>query len=558
MILERELMKKTLFISKAATMMAVVMAVTGLTACGAPKTSPSLQETESAPAQFRDSSESVFRLVTSEKLISTKLDSVWVNRGDLYKSLMFRSLLIATPDLKGVKPDLAESYTVSDDSLTYTFKMKDHILWHDHMPVTAEDVKWSVEAALSGSLLNGIYSTAFSNVEGYHDFKNNKASGLSGVTADGDTVTFRLTRRSSTFLSIMAQFAVLPKHLLKDANLLELHNDPFWQKPVGNGMYQLKEFIPGNYGVYVPFEGYDGSKPSIGTIILSATGDVTAAAQKGDVDYLITSDPAQITQLDQMPHMTKYPIDINYYRYLVCNIADENGNVNEKLADPRIREALLMAIDRQSIFDSLFNGLGQVTDTGIPAFAPEYKSDKRYPYKPDEAKRLLYEAGFDFNQKIKLRFYANDPASASMMEAIAFSWETIGVKTDIAKFQGSATEELFQIRDYDFALKALSAFSYEEYYGEYTSSNANFSKIFGKIPDFDKLVKELDMAVRPEERSGVLEELQALEQKELYKLPLGTFGVCIYVNTDHVDTSATQFGNPYFYYDNNFSGWKLK
>lgn len=550
-------MKKRTFMRKTAAMMAILMAAS-LTACGTQKAQQQPQAEESSASPVSDSGEKVFRIATSEKSISIKLDSVWVNRGDLNKTLMFRSLLTATPDLKEVKPDLAESYTVSNDSLTYTFKMNDGILWHDNTPVTAEDVKWSVEAALSGTLLNGIYSTAFSSIEGYSDFKNDKASGLSGITVDGDTVTFQLTQTSSTFLSIMAQFAILPQHLLKDANLLELHNDPFWQNPVGNGMYKLEEFSPGNYAVYVPFEGYDGTKPSIEKIILSATGDVTSAAQNGEVDYLITSDPAQISQLDGMSHMTKYPIDINYYRYLVCNLADENGTVNEKIADPRIREALLMAIDRQSIFDSLFLGLGQVTDTGIPAFAPEYKADKTYPYNPGEAKKLLQDAGFDFNQKIKLRFYANDPASASMMEAIAFSWEEIGVKTDVAKFQGSSTEELFQIRDYDFALKALSAFSYGEYYGEYTSSNANFSKILGKADDFDALVKELDMAVSPEEQTGVIGELQALEQKDLYKLPLGTFGVCIYVNTDHVDTSGTQFGNPYFNYDNDFASWKLK
>lgn len=551
-------MKKKSFILKTAVLLAAFMAAAGLTACGTSKAPSQPQEQESAAAQAGDAGEKVFHLATSEKMISTRLDSVWVNRGDLYKTLMFRSLLIASPDLKSFKPDLAQSYTVSPDSLTYTFKMKDNILWHDNMPVTAEDVKWSVEAALSGSLLNGIYSTAFSNIEGYDDFKNKKTSELSGVTADGDTVTFHLTRTSSTFLPVMAQFAILPRHLLKNANLLELHNDPFWQKPVGDGMYKLEEFNPGNYAVYVPFEGYDGPRPSIGKIILSATGDVTAAAQKGDVDYLITSDPAQMTQLDKMPYMKKYPIDIDYYRYLVCNIADENGKVNEKIADPRIREALLMAIDRQSIFDSLFNGLGKATDTGIPAFAPEYKAAQSYSYKSEEAKKLLLEAGFNFNQKIKLRFYADDPASASMMEAIAFSWENIGVKTDVAKFQGSATQELFQTRDYDFALKALSAFTYGDYYGEYTSSNANFSKVFGKSTDFDELVEKLDMTVKPEEQTPVLDNLQALEQKDLYKLPLGTFGVCIYVNTDHVDTTGARFGNPYFYYDNNFAGWKLK
>lgn len=489
----------------------------------------------------------------------TKLDAVWVNRGDLYKTMMFRSLFIATPDLKGVECDMAESYTVSDDKLTYTVVLKDNLLWHDNEPITAEDVKWSVEAALKGTLLNGIYTTAFNRLVGVEEFKAGTADDISGITVDGNTVTFQLSDTSSTFLAVLAQFAILPKHCLENEDLLELHNSDFWEHPIGSGMYKLDEFNPGNYVIYVPFEGYEGDpKPTFEKMVCTGVGDIISAAQNGQIDYFSTSNPEQITQLDQMPHMTKFPVDINYYRYLVCNLEDENGVVNEKIADPRIRKALLMAIDRENILAGLFTGLGSITDTGLPASADEYYAQEAYAYDPDAAKALLEEAGFDFDQTIKLRYYAGDQASASMMEAIAFSWEALGVKVDVAKFQGSSSEELFVIRDYDFSLKALSAFAYEEYYGEYLSSNANFSKILGGADDFDELVMKLSSTDDPKERADILKQLQILEQELLYKMPIGCFGVNIYVNTDKIDVGDAVFGNPYYNYQNSFASWRVK
>lgn len=337
---------------------------------------------------------------------------------------------------------------------------------------------------------------------------------------------------------------------------LELHNDDFWQMPVGSGMYKVAEFNPGNYVVYERFEGYEGEAPQFDRMVLSAVGDYTIAASLGDVDYMISSNPDQINSLNEMEHMTQFPVPINYYRYLVCNLGDGEGWVNEKIADPRIRRALLMAIDRENLLNALFAGLGNVANSGVPTTAAEYDATlDTYAYDPEVAKALLVEAGFDFNETIKLRYYAGDTASISLMEAIAYSWEEIGVKVDVAKFQGSSTEELFSIRDYDFSLKALSAFSYEEYYGEYTSTNNNFRKVLNAATDFDALVAELAATPDAEGRAEILSELQQLEQALLYKMPLGCFNVFIYVNTGKLDVSQAEFGNPYYNYDNHFATW---
>ena len=347
--------------------------------------------------------EKVFNLVTSSNSIATKLDAVWVNRGDLFKTLVFRSLFLPDTTLTNLSPDLAASYTVSDDNLTVEVTLKDNIFWHDMEPITAEDVKWSIETALKAASLNAIYSTAFSNLEGAAEWTSGEAEEISGITIDGNVVTFQLARTSSTFLPILGQFAILPKHCLEDVDPLELHNDDFWQMPVGSGMYKVAEFNPGNYVVYERFEGYEGEAPQLDRMVLSAVGDYTIAASLGDVDYMISSNPDQINSLNEMEHMTQFPVPINYYRYLVCNLGDGEGWVNEKIADPRIRRALLMAIDRENLLNALFAGLGNVANSGVPTTAAEYDATlDTYAYDPEAAKALLVEAGFDFNETIKL------------------------------------------------------------------------------------------------------------------------------------------------------------
>ena len=536
-----------------------VSVASALAACGgASSTSGVSSSTSAGGAAGTTTYENVFNIPTDSKTISTRLDAVWVNRGGLHKTLVFRSVLVGTPDLNDVKPDLAESYTVSDDKLTYSFVMREGLKWHDGEPLTADDVKWSVEAALKGSLLNGIYSTAFSCIDGYEAFTGGSADEITGITVDGNTVTFQLAKPSATFLKIMGQFAILPKHCLENADLLQLHNDDFWISPIGSGMYRLKEFNPGNYVIYVPFEDYYGDKPTFDELRLTAVGDNISAAKSGQVDYLYTNNPDDVQQLDQIPSMTRFPVDSNYYRYLVCNLEDENGVVNEKIADPRIRKALLMAIDRKSIVESLFMGLGTVTDTGVPSNSDDYAPVETYDYNPEAAKALLDEAGFDYSQTIKLRYYAGDQPSANMMEAIAFAWGDMGVNVDVAKFQGSSSEELFNIRDYDFSLKAQSAFAVDEYYGEYVSTNTNFAKILGASTVFDELVGKLNMTEDATERKSILKDLQALEQEYLYKMPLAVFGQNIYINTAKVDIGDTVFGNPLYNYDDQFASWKLQ
>lgn len=495
---------------------------------------------------------------TTGATMTTKLDNPWVNRGDLWKVLVFRSLFLPDPTLTTVAPDLASAYQISPDGLTYTVTMKKGPTWHDGTPVTADDVVFSIQTALKAAQVNAIYTGVFSHIVGADDFVKGGASSLSGLSAKGDVITMKLDTKVGNAINVLGQFAIMPKHLLKDVNPLEFQNAQFWTNPIGNGMYRLQEFNPGNYAVFVPYEKYDGPKPKIPRIILTAMANPVVAAQSGKLDLYNTNATDQISEFGKIKGFTKYPVDITFYRYFVINIKDANGVPNKALADVNVRKAILYAIDIKALAEGLYPGLAKLISTGVPASLSAYdKSSEIYKYNPEKAKQLLKDARFDFSKPLKLRFYYADQTSINFMTAVAQYLAQVGIKTDVQKFQGDATTELYKVREYDLALKGLSAFGFEEWYGEYATDNVNFVNIMGKDGYFDDKVNELRQTTDPAARRQILIDLQKLEQKYLYKLPLFTMQNIFFVNTAKVKTAGV-FGNPWFNWDNKFADWELK
>lgn len=107
-----------------------------------------------------------------------KIPTPWYNRL-LATNLMFRSLFLADSNLTNAQPDLADSYEISDDKLTYTITLKDGLKWSDGEDLTAEDVKFSIETALKAATINSIYTSAFKNI--------------SDMSVDGNTITLTLS-----------------------------------------------------------------------------------------------------------------------------------------------------------------------------------------------------------------------------------------------------------------------------------------------------------------------------------------------------------------------------
>ena len=154
-----------------------------------------------------------------------KVPIPWLNR-TMPTNLMFRSLFIADSTLNETSPDLAESYEVSEDGLTYTITLKDGLKWSDGEPLTADDVLWSIDAALQTTQVNSIYTSAFKKI--------------ADKSAEGNVITLTLSEPYSSLPQILSQFAILPKHSLENVDVLKLDADTtFWQNPVTSGYYMV-------------------------------------------------------------------------------------------------------------------------------------------------------------------------------------------------------------------------------------------------------------------------------------------------------------------------------
>jgi peptide/nickel transport system substrate-binding protein len=131
----------------------------------------------------------------------------------------------------------------------------------------------------------------------------------------------------------------------------------------------------------------------------------------------------------------------------------------------------------------------------------------------------------------------------------------LGIKVEVLKFQGDATTELYTTRQYDLALKGLSAFNVSEWYSEY-SNTATFEKIIGAQPKFAELNAQLSQAGSRRDTQNALMALQALEQQTMLKFPIHSLKQYVFVSS-RISTANLKWGNPLYIYNNNFANWTV-
>ncbi len=535
-------------------LLATAAVVAGLAACS-PATQNASGGGSSEPAK-----EKVFYLSGILSGTGDRIPYVWQNGDGLVPYLLYRTLLTADAKYEKTTPDLAKEWKKSEDGKTYEFTLKDGLKWSDGEPLTAADVEFSVKLALKASVINGIFPSTFLKIEGAKDFKDDKAQSISGITVDGNKITFKLTAPVGSFEQMIAQFYILPKHKLESENPLELNNSTFWTNPVTSGMYKVKEINAGNFLEYDRNENYENTKPKFDKVVFNYISDPVLALQDGKSYFFSTNKPQEISQLDSVSSLTKKPIDILFYRYFIANLSGIEGNGNSLIADPKVREAILYAINRDELAKSVFSGIADVNNTGVPSGLDAYlKSANTFEYNPEKAKQLLKEANYDSSRTLVLAYYYKDQASQDFMQAVSYQLDQVGIKNEVTQITSDATTGLFKTRKYDLAYKGLSSFGYESWYGEYASTNTNFKNITNGDTSFDELNKKLAETSDVKERNTILAELQKLEQEKLLKLNLFTFKNFLYLNTEKVSIpDDVEFGNPFYKFDYKFETWDAK
>ncbi len=273
--------------------------------------------------------------------------------------------------------DLAESWDISKDNLTFTFYLKKGVTWHDGKPFTAHDVMYTYKVIVDPKT-----PTPYSS-----DFKEVKEARAI------DDHTFQVKYRKPFAPSLISWgTSVLPRHLLEGKDITK---SPLIRRPVGTGPYVFKEWISGDRVVLVANDSYFEGKPFIGRHVVKVIPDSATMfleLKNNSIDSMSLT-PLQFTK------QTNYPVfrrEFNKFQYLSFSYVYFGYNLKHQFfKDKRVRQAISHSIDKQEIIDGIL--LGQ----GIVATGP-YKPDmwvyngnvRKFEHSKEKALALLNEAGF--------------------------------------------------------------------------------------------------------------------------------------------------------------------
>lgn len=349
----------------------------------------------------------------------------WAN-WSMIKSLYSR-LMDYTPGTSDLVLSLAESFEVSPDGMTYTFKLRKGVKFTNGRELVASDVQYSIARAVNPKT-QGPGAGFFGAIAGFEDVSGGKSETLSGIEApDSHTVVFKLSRPDATFLHVLAvNFAsVVPKEAVEAAGA------DFGKKPVGSGAFMLKDWVIGQKIEFVRNPDYFiANTPHIDKFTVEIGQDPLVALlrlQKGEVD--IAGDGIPPAKFLEVKNSAEGPSMIVDGAQLHTGYVTLNTRV-KPFDNVKVRQAVNMAINKERI-TRLLNGRATAANQPLPPLMPGYDTAYTgYAYDVEKAKALLVEAGFADGFETILYSTNTDP-QPRVAQALQQDLAAIGVKAEL-------------------------------------------------------------------------------------------------------------------------------
>lgn len=312
------------------------------------------------------------------------------------RNLIFDGLTKLNERMEAV-PDLAESWTVSEDGLTYTFNLREGVKWHDGKPFTAEDVKFTYEVMLHPDNPAGsTHFPYFESILGAPEFRKNKAKSIEGIQMLGPRQIRILLREPYVpFLVTTAAEPIIPKHILGDVPIKTMIQHPFTHKPIGTGPYMLESWKSHDKTVLRANPNYFGKRAAIETFIWQTMPDDFGRLASLRTGTLNVNGLFAAVPVDEFENVKKDPCCRGVRMPGMSNWFLDLNLENPIFQDVRVRQAVSYAIDRKAILKHIFHGWGTIANSPFHPVSWAYKKDVTiYDGDPGKARELLEEAGW--------------------------------------------------------------------------------------------------------------------------------------------------------------------
>ncbi|SDF21164.1 ABC transporter substrate-binding protein [Sulfitobacter delicatus] len=380
-----------------------------------------------------------------------------------------------------VVPGLAESWEISEDGLTYTFKLREGVTFHDGSTMDAEDVKFTLDrinAEDSANAQKALYS-AISEVN----------------VIDPQTVEVKLSEPNGNMLFNLAwgdAVIVAPESI-----------ENIKQTPIGTGAFKFDDWSQGDKITLSRYEDYWGEPATLETATFKFISDPTAAfaaVMAEDVDVFAGFPaPENIPQFEADPR----------FQVLIGSTEGETIlSINNKQApfdNVKVRQAVAHAIDRQAIIDGAMFGYGTPIGTHFAPHNPDYVDlTEMSGHDPEKAKALLAEAGFEDGFETTLHL---PPPSYARRggEIIAAQLAEVGIKAEITNVEWAQwLETVFKGKDFGLTIVShtepmdINIYANPDYYFQYDNA------------EFQSLIAEFNKTADPAARSEMLAKAQQM------------------------------------------------
>ena len=435
---------------------------------------------------------------------------------------VFGGLVTIAPDLN-IVGDIAESWDVSNDGLTYTFHLRENAKFHDGKPVTAQDFKWSLERATDPQTAAPVVDQYLGDIVGAKERLKGDASELAGVRViDDHTLAITIDASKSYFL---AKLTYPTAFVLDKANVESGRR--WFRTPNGTGPFKLSEYVPGERLILTRNELFHLGPPFLesvrfilsgGTAMLMYENDEIHLTGVGlaDLDLILDPNNPLNTELQRAPPSFSTS-------YIGMNVNDP------PLDDPKVRQALNYAIDKEAISRDVMAGLVVPAKGILPPAFPGYNPNLRgYDYDPERARLLMNESkyGDDLENLPPIILTTAGSFGTQLtldMEIILEMWDqNLGIKVEILQTEfGTYLQDLVKRRFQMFDIGWIADYPDPEnfldilFHSESSNNHTGYNN-----PEVNRLLEEARVEQDEAVRFALYHEIEQMIIEDAPWIPL--------------------------------------
>lgn len=420
---------------------------------------------------------------------------------------------------------IADRWTWDQATLTWRFWLNPSAKWHDGRPVTARDVKYTYDSILAEGY-DGPRAGGFANVESINIINDH-------------TIDIKMKQIDAAFLFNLG-IGLLPHHILGNVPIRELRAHAYNRNPMGNGPYMFGRWVSGQFVELRRNPNFfQGPRPYISTVVVRTYPDINVmqtAWEAGDIDWFgaLTVDHIDRIMREHTGRAYFREVPLHGYDYFSFNLE------NPILSDRRVREALVVGLDRTAMVDTVLDRRGTVINAHQPrtSWATGAPNLNTYEHSAVRARQMLDAAGWRIptgggrdavrekdGQKLELRLTSNagNVIRTDLSDMAIAYWRRIGVRVTQEVIEWSVVLDRFARGDYDMLIIGWSLGFDPDPHAMFHSSQAQ--RVDGRIMTFnrgsfknaeaDRLIEAARATVNLAERRRLYRELDQLLNREL-------------------------------------------